>query len=133
MLTKSKGIYLGALFAVSVAVLGILFSCTEETPPDPLVGSWETDVGPVHEIMELKQDGTYTVNGSGPSVTMYIEGIWSNDSSAQTITQQVTKYIFNGSDLGGGPPETCPYTLSADQNTLTITNPLQQQIIYSRI
>ncbi len=122
-----------ALLAFLLMSLAGCDSPDPPSPPNPLIGSWETDVGPIHEIMELKQDGTYTVNGSGPSVTMYIEGIWSNDSSAQTITLQVTKYIFNGSDLGGGPPETCPYTLSADQNTLTITNPLPQQIVYSRI
>jgi hypothetical protein len=100
----------------------------EEPPVDPIIGVWEgtwIDIGGDSFTInvEYKADGTFTEIFADipPTFSATFSGTYVHDSAAKTITITVTSTTDPGV-VPVGYTETTLYSLSADNNIITVTS-----------
>lgn len=108
-------IVLGAVLLVT-AIAG----CSISSPTEPLVGKWQYSLL-VQITYELNSNGGYTrTEGFSILASQTEAGTWAKDAAGTTITFTPTSGTTNA-----GLNKTAyswSYTLSADKNTLTLTD-----------
>jgi hypothetical protein len=128
MASKFRRVYVIILVVFSIGLLVVLSGCPDNGAVDRIIGFWAgiwiTSGGEdFTNTSDYKADGTFTntivdIPQTFPVVTY--SGTYVHDNAAKTIAITVTSSTDTGF-IDIGYTETFTYSLSADNNTLTVT------------